>query len=187
MNVGGGQILVVDDNRMNRIMLTRSLEQQGHQVTSADHGRLALELLRSQAFELVLLDIVMPEMDGYQVLAEIKGDEQLHGVPVLMISALDETENVVRCLEVGAEDFLPKPFDPMLLRARVESALEKKRLRQQVSGLMGCAASLAEAASHISSGTFDPTTLDDLTSREDECGQLARTLQQLAQTINLSK
>jgi signal transduction histidine kinase len=124
-----GHILVVDDNRMNRLKLSRGLEQQGHTVALAENGRQALDMLGAQSFDVVLLDIMMPEMDGYQVLAKIKGDHRLRDIPVIVISALDEMDSVVRCIEMGAEDSLPKPFNPVLLRARLNASLQKKKLR----------------------------------------------------------
>jgi len=124
-----GQILVVDDNRMNRIKLSRSLEQQGHAVGLAEDGQQALDMLRVEAFDVVLLDIIMPGMDGYQVLERIKGDPELRDIPVIVISALDEIDSAVRCIEMGAEDYLPKPFNPVLLRARLNASLQKKKLR----------------------------------------------------------
>ncbi len=124
-----GQILVVDDNRMNRIKLSRSLEQQGHTVGLAEDGHQALELLNAQPFDVVLLDIIMPGMDGHQVLERIKSDPQLRDIPVIVISALDETDSAVRAIEMGAEDYLPKPFNPVLLRARLNASLQEKKLR----------------------------------------------------------
>jgi signal transduction histidine kinase len=124
-----GHILVVDDNRMNRIKLSRSLEQQGYQVGLAEDGRQALGMLGTEAFDVVLLDIVMPGMDGYQVLEHIKGEPELRDIPVIVISALDELDSAVRCIEMGAEDYLPKPFSPVLLRARLNASLQKKKLR----------------------------------------------------------
>lgn len=124
-----GKILVVDDNRMNRITLSRSLEQQGHVVSLAEDGHQALEMLRSDEFDVVLLDIIMPEMDGYQVLERVKSDPATRDIPVIVISALDEIDSAVRCIEIGAEDYLPKPFNPVLLRARLNASLEKKKLR----------------------------------------------------------
>ncbi len=136
MTTDGGRILVVDDNQINRMMLTRALEEQGHQVATAENGRQALDLLRgdggsSPSFDVVLLDIVMPETDGYQTLAQMKKEDALRHIPVIVISALDEIESVVRCIEMGAEDYLPKPFNPVLLRARIDASLEKKRLRDK--------------------------------------------------------
>lgn len=131
-----GHLLVVDDSRMNRVKLVRHLEQEGHTVAQAEDGRRALELLQLKPFDLVLLDIMMPEVDGYQVLAELKGDARLREIPVVVISAVDEMDSVVRCIEMGAEDYLPKAFDPVLLRARIDACLEKKRLRDQASALL---------------------------------------------------
>ena len=126
------KILVVDDNEDNRYTLVRRLKRQGHgEVTTAEHGRRALELLDASPFDLVLLDIMMPQMNGYEVLETIKSSATLRDIPVVMISAVDEIESVVRCIELGAEDYLSKPFNPTLLRARVGVCLEKKRLRDR--------------------------------------------------------
>jgi signal transduction histidine kinase len=124
-----GNILVVDDSRMNRLKLSRSLEQQGHRVDVAENGEQALEMLRTEWFDVVLLDLIMPGMDGYQVLERIKGDTELRDLPVIVISALDEIDSVVRCIEMGAEDYLPKPSNPVLLKARLNTSLQKKKLR----------------------------------------------------------
>lgn len=126
-----GHLLVVDDNRVNRLLLVRGLEQQGHSVAFAENGRQALEKLRAEAFDLVLLDIEMPEMDGFQVLEQFLQDPNLRNIPVIMVSAMDELDGVVKCIEMGAEDYLTKPPNPVLLRARVNASLEKKRLRDQ--------------------------------------------------------
>jgi class 3 adenylate cyclase len=127
----GGEILVVDDNEVNRDMLSRRLQRDGFEPTTAENGREALRLLAERNFDLVLLDIMMPEMNGFQVLEFLKADATLRHVPVIMISALDEIDSVVRCVEMGAEDYLPKPFNPTLLRARIGASLEKKRLRDR--------------------------------------------------------
>ncbi|MEW5940465.1 MAG: response regulator, partial [Chloroflexota bacterium] len=126
-----GRILVVDDNKVNRVLLAHNLEQQGHTVESAENGRDALEKLRAGNFDLVLLDIEMPEMNGYQTLEACMNDASLRDVPVIMTSSLDELESVVTCIELGAEDYLTKPLNPTLLKARVGASLEKKRLRDQ--------------------------------------------------------
>jgi adenylate cyclase len=128
---GRGTILVVDDNEGNREILSRRLMRDGYKAISAEDGRRALDLVRGQAIDLVLLDVMMPEMDGYEVLKRLRSDETLRHIPVLMISALDEMDSVIRCIELGAEDYLPKPFNPVLLRARIGACLEKKRLRDQ--------------------------------------------------------
>jgi adenylate cyclase len=126
-----GGLLVVDDNRVNRLLLGRSLEQLGHTVTFAENGREALESLRKHRVDLVLLDIEMPEMDGYQVLAALGADPHLRDIPVVMMSSLEEVDGVARCIELGAEDYLFKPVNPVLLKARVRASLEKKRLRDR--------------------------------------------------------
>ena len=133
---GGTRLLVVDDNKVNRLLLTRSLEQQGHSVACAENGRIALETLRRESFDLVLLDMEMPEMNGFQVLEQLKADLQLRDVPVIVTSSLEGIDNVVRCIELGAEDYLPKPVNPVLLKARIGASLEKKRLRDQQKVLL---------------------------------------------------
>jgi signal transduction histidine kinase len=120
-------ILVVDDNKMNRDVLSRRLAGQGYSVVMAENGRAALEIIRTQDFDLVLLDIMMPEIDGFEVLRTLKSDESLHHIPVVMISAVDALESIVKCVELGAEDYLLKPFDPTLLKARVGATLAKKQ------------------------------------------------------------
>jgi phosphoserine phosphatase RsbU/P len=124
-----GQVLVVDDNESNRDVLARRLKRHGLTVETVVNGQQALALVRSRPFDLVLLDIMMPEVDGYTVLQQMKADPQTRHIPVIMISALDEIDSVIRCIEAGAEDFLPKPFNPILLRARIGACLEKKVLR----------------------------------------------------------
>ena len=124
-------VLVVDDIEMNRDMLCALLEADGHKAAVAENGRLALEKIKSNSYDLILLDVMMPEMNGYQVLEQMKSDHILRDIPVIVLSALDEIGSVVRCIELGAEDYLPKPFDPVLLRARIGACLEKKRLRDQ--------------------------------------------------------
>ena len=127
-NRGGGRILIADDDSGNRDLLRRRLEFEGHTVVEAGNGAEVLEKLRQTPCDLVLLDIVMPVMDGFQTLTKIKHDSRLREVPVIMISALDEFESVVRCIEMGAVDYLPKPFNRVLLRARISASLERKRL-----------------------------------------------------------
>jgi adenylate cyclase len=129
--IQSSSVLVVDDIEMNRDMLCALLEADGHKATVAENGRLALEAIKSNPYDLILLDVMMPEMNGYQVLEHLKSDHGLRDIPVIVLSALDEIGSVVRCIELGAEDYLPKPFDPVLLRARIGACLEKKRLRDQ--------------------------------------------------------
>ncbi len=113
-DIAGGRVLVVDDDRVNRMLLTRSLEREGHRVRCAENGAEALELLHDDPCDVVLLDIVMPELDGVSVLEHVKGDPALQDVPVIMISGVDDTHRIVRCIEIGADDYLPKPFDPVV-------------------------------------------------------------------------
>src|SRR5688572_10746024 len=124
------RLLVVDDNEDNRYTLIMRLEIEGYSnVTVAGDGAEALDLLRAESFDLVLLDVMMPKVDGYQVLQSLRSEGRLHDLPVIMISALSEIDSVVRCIELGAVDYLSKPFDPVLLKARIGASLEKKRLR----------------------------------------------------------
>ena len=154
-----GSLLIVDDNEANRALLARRLRRQGYTVSLAENGRQALEKLRARRFDLVLLDVIMPEMGGYHVLEKMKEDTELRHIPVIMISALDDLEMLARCIQKGAEDYLSKPFDPVLLGARIGSSLEKKRLHDQeqrtyralVQSQEHLAAELAEAAAYVKS------------------------------------
>jgi adenylate cyclase len=130
-NIQSSSVLVVDDIEMNRDMLCSLLAADGHKADVAENGRLALEKIKFNPYDLILLDVMMPEMNGYEVLEYLKSDRALRDIPVIVLSALDEIGSVVRCIELGAEDYLPKPFDPVLLRARIGACLEKKRLRDQ--------------------------------------------------------
>jgi adenylate cyclase len=136
MAESGARLLVADDNKVNRLLLARSLELQGHRVALAENGRVALELLRREPFDLLLLDIAMPEMDGLQVLEQLKADLKLRDLPVIVTSAIEDLDKVVRCIELGAEDYLHKPVNPVLLKARIGASLEKKRLRDQQKELV---------------------------------------------------
>ena len=130
------RLLVVDDNKVNRLLLARNLEMQGHNVAQAPNGRVALEMLRREPFDLALLDMEMPEMDGFQVLQAMLDDPQLRDVPVIVTTSLEGIDNVVRCIELGAEDYLAKPVNPVLLRARLGASLAKKHLRDQQKELV---------------------------------------------------
>jgi adenylate cyclase len=129
--VPSSRILVVDDDAANRDLLSRRLEREGHRVAAAEDGTTALEMARSGAFDLVLLDMIMPGLSGFEVLSQLKSGALTRDLPVIMISALDEIDSTVRCIEAGAEDYLPKPFNPVLLRARINASLEKKLLRDR--------------------------------------------------------
>jgi signal transduction histidine kinase len=123
MNGGKGRILVVDDEELNRILLATNLQESGYTVETAEDGQQALQMLRARPYDAVLLDLIMPRMDGYQVLAEMKQDAALRRTPVIVISSMDEMDSIVRCIEMGATDYLAKPFDPALLHARIRGSL----------------------------------------------------------------
>jgi len=131
-----GSLLVVDDQESNRNFLLRSFKKQGFDVQEAENGAIALEMIRSQDFDLILLDIMMPGVNGYQVLAELKNDEKLRHIPVIMISSLDEIDGVVRCIKMGAEDYLQKPIHHVILNAKVSATLERKRLHEKSEKLL---------------------------------------------------
>ncbi len=126
-----GHILVVDDYPANRELLSKRLERMGHTVVQVGDGAEALEQLKKEPFDLILLDILMPVMSGYDVLAELKKDPELQEIPVIVISAVDDTDSIVKCIELGATDYLTKPFNPVILKARVAFCLEKKTLHDK--------------------------------------------------------
>ena len=129
--IQSSRILVVDDNAANRDVLERRLTREGRKVTTAASGSEALDFVAKHGFDLILLDLIMPEMSGFEVLRRLKASDQSRDIPVIVISALDELDSVVRCIETGTEDYLTKPFNPTLLRARVDASLEKKWLRDR--------------------------------------------------------
>ncbi len=147
-----GTILIADDNRVNRLLLARGLELDGHTIVFAEDGTEALDLLRQRRFDLILLDVLMPELDGYGVLGELQRDPHLRDIPVVVTSSLDELDSVVRCLEMGAEDYLTKPVNHVLLNARVNASLEKKRLRDQQRELISKFATKEVAEDLLTSG-----------------------------------
>jgi len=136
-------VLVVDDNEMNRDMLTRRLQRQGYDVMAVEDGAAALQIVHQYKFDLVLLDIMMPNISGYEVLEQLKADSRTRHLPVIMISAVDDLDSVVRCIEMGAEDYLFKPFNPVLLKARVGAILSRQR---------SSAAELAQQAQRLQEG-----------------------------------
>jgi sigma-B regulation protein RsbU (phosphoserine phosphatase) len=155
----GGHLLIADDDAANREMLSRRLQRQGYAVTAASSGLDALRLMRAQRFDLLLLDMIMPGLDGYQVLTRIKADATMAHIPVVIMSSLDQENSVARCIEAGAEDYITKPFNPVLLRARIGACLERKRLRDQERAALEAlqesqkvlSAELAEAAEYVRS------------------------------------
>jgi adenylate cyclase len=130
------RLLIVDDNKVNRLLLSRSVELLGHRIALAENGRVALDKLRKEPFDLLLLDIEMPELDGFAVLEQLKVDPKLRDVPVIVTSSIEGLDNIIRCIELGAEDYLSKPVNQVLLKARIGASLEKKRLRDQQKALV---------------------------------------------------
>jgi CheY-like chemotaxis protein len=180
------RILVVDDSALNRTLLARTLGEQGYSVTTADDGGQALELLESEPrapFDLVLLDIVMPDVDGYAVLDRIKAQEALRHVPVIMISAVDEMDSVVRCIQAGATDYLPKPFNAALLNARINASLAEKRVRDLELEYLEEVGHVIDAAAAVEDGRFEPESLDEVALRSHALGQLARVFQRMAREV----
>jgi CheY-like chemotaxis protein len=180
-----GNILVVDDHETNRDMLSRMLAREGHTTAVAENGQQALDMLHLHPFDLVLLDVMMPGMDGYEVLRTLKADKALRDIPVIMVSALDQIDSVVQCIELGAEDYLPKPCDLVLLRARIGASLEKKRLRDLEVQYLKHVSQLTHAAAAVQDDSFEPEMLAEVAARSDELGQLARVFQRMADEIYL--
>ena len=181
-----GRILVVDDNQINRRLLQRALETEGYEVTTAEDGRQALDRLRDTSvpsFDVVLLDILMPELDGYATLAAIKGNDALRHLPVIMISAVDELESVIRCIETGATDYLPKPFNPSVLRARLNASLAGKRLRDLELEYLEQVDRVIAAAVAVEVGEYQAERLDGVANRTDALGHLARVFQRMANEV----
>ncbi len=158
-----GQLLVVDDNENNRDMLVRILDRQGHRSELATNGREALEKVRAKNYDLVLLDIMMPEVDGFQVLREMKADPVLREVPVIVLSAIHEMDAIIRCIKMGADDYLPKPIDLTLLRARVGASIEKKRLHEREKQLLLNILPPRIAEELREKGSVEPKHLDSVT------------------------
>lgn len=179
-----GRVLVVDDDEDNRAMLRRRLEREGYEAVCVADGKRALEALGGGGFDLMLLDVLMPDMDGHEVLARVKGSPDTRDIPVIMISALDDMPSIVKCIERGAEDFLPKPFDPVLLRARISSSLAKKRLHDHEREYIKQVGRVIEAATAVEKGGYQAGFLKDLAGRGDELGKLARVFDGMAAQVH---
>ncbi|AZO34722.1 MAG: response regulator [Mesorhizobium sp.] len=181
-----GRILVVDDSAMVRIKLKKAVETLGHEAVAVESGAAALDQTAGAPFDLVLLDIMMPEMDGFEVLKRLKSSAKTRDLPVIVISALDEEMNsVVHAIELGAEDFLPKDFELALLKARVATCIEKKRLRDIEKEYLRQVTKLTRAAATLESGRFNPSKLgiQDVASRTDGLGKLATVFSTMAQKV----
>lgn len=184
--VSRASVLVVDDSLINRKKISLAVSNLGHEVATAKDGRAAMEALRQSNYDAILLDIIMPEMDGFDVLRALEAEPLLRDIPVVVISALDdEKESVVKAIELGAEDFLPKDFDPILLRARLNASLAKKRFRDQEKEYFSRIEKLTEAAEVLESGRFDPESLklDALKKFDDPLGRLAAVFSGMAAEI----
>ncbi len=175
-----GRILVVDDVEENRNVLSRRLAREGYAVEQAGGGHEALARVAAGAFDLVLLDVRMPDLDGFAVLERLKTDPATQNLPVIMISALDDIASVVRCIEHGAEDYLAKPFDQVLLRARIGASLEKKRYHDRAADYLRQVTSVIDAAAAVERGSYAPGTLGPISARDDELGRLARVFDSMA-------
>ena len=169
-----GVILVIDDEEVNRELLMRRLTYHGHVVFTAESGESGLALAARESVDLILLDVLMPGLSGYEVLSRIKADAILCEIPVLMISAVDQTASVTRCIALGADDYLTKPFDPLVLRARVSSCLRKKSARDFELAYLRGVEKVTAAALAVEAGTFTPDSLDEVGARADALGNLAR-------------
>ena len=180
---GSATLLVVDDNAENRDMLTMLLTRQGYRVLIAEDGSQAMNILESNRCDLILLDIMMPVMDGFEVLTRAKASPKLREIPIIVLSALDDLNDTVRCIELGAEDYLSKPFNPVLLRARLGTCLEKKRLRDVELAYLREVDRLTYAAVAVENESFEPDSLVDLADRPDALGQLARVFVRMAHEI----
>ncbi len=183
MHPSPGDILIVDDNAVNCLLLSAQLAREGHLVETAEHGRVALERLRSRPFDIVLLDLLMPEMDGFELLSLLQADSELRRIPVIVISALDEMESVVRCIEMGATDHLARPFDPVLLRARINASLAAKRMSDQQAEYLQQVRRLTDAASEVEAKRFDSDSLAAVAARDDALGHLARVFTRMVDEI----
>jgi len=158
-----GHILIIDDSEYNRLLLERQLTRRGHTVLTAGSGLQGLTYARQQRFDLIVLDLMMPEMDGRAVLAALKRDPQLRHIPVIIVSALDEIDDVVHCIEAGAEDYLTKPINTTLLYAKIDSCLERKRLRDQEQAYLMAMRYELELARRTQAD-FLPATLPSITN-----------------------
>ena len=172
---GDSTILVVDDNRINRMKLSINLKEQGYHVLLAEDGHQALTTLENEAVDLVLLDIIMPEFDGYQVLEKMKAKPTFAQIPVIVISALDEAESVGHCLEIGADDYLAKPFEPLVLKSRVAILLERQRLRETVANYERQLTALSKM---ITEGVVRDDLIADLIAQQEGLGKLAAAIKQ---------
>ena len=174
------KILIVDDEPFNVDYLEQELEDLDYDTVSAFNGQQALKQVDDESPDVILLDIMMPVMDGFQVLERIKADDTRRDIPVIIISAMSDLDSVVKGIKLGAEEYMPKPFDEVLLKARIEAVLEKKRFRDKELAYLQQVERLTAAAEAVENDTFDPESLSDVASREDALGQLTRVFQRMS-------
>jgi two-component system cell cycle response regulator len=175
--------LVVDDNRLNRMLLGRALTELGVEPVEAENGLRALEIMAETPVDVVLLDLLMPVLDGYATLKRLRADDALRHIPVIVITAVDELDSVVRCIEMGATDYLPKPFDAAILRARLVASLAGKRLRDLELEYLEQVGHVVRAASAVEAGEFDAVSVETVAARDDALGGLARTFARMADEV----
>ena len=182
----GARVLIVDDHKTNLLKMSFAIKKLGHEAICKLDGPSALEVLSKGTIDIVLLDIVMPGMSGFEVLQTMKSSVRLRDIPVIVISSLDDDmDSVVRGIELGAEDFLPKDFDPILLKARVGAGIEKKRLRDLELEYLRQVDRLTKAAAVLEAGNFNPSKLgiQEVSGRGDALGKLARVFLSMAQQV----
>jgi CheY-like chemotaxis protein len=182
----GGRVLVVDDSAVNRMILSKALSADGHTPLTAEHGLQALDLLQADGetdVDVVLLDLEMPMLDGYDTLTRIKSDERLRHIPVIVISSIEDLDSIVRCIKIGATDYLPKPFNADVLKARLNASLAEKRLHDLQLEYLEQVGRVTTAAAAIEAETFEPSSLDGVAERDDALGQLARVFQRMAREV----
>jgi two-component system cell cycle response regulator len=181
--VNNGRALIVDDNKVNRMLLRRGLAEQGVDVIEAEDGRQALDKLATEPVDVILLDLLMPVLDGYATLERIKADEGLRHLPVIVITGVEDLESVVRCIELGATDYLPKPFNAQLLRARVNASLAGKRLRDLELEYLEQVGHVIRAAGAVEAGEFHLAELAGVAARGDARGPRARVFSRMADEV----
>ena len=178
-----GRALIVDDSRLNRMLLRRALAELEIESVEAEDGMRALELLEREPVDLIMLDLLMPGLDGYATLERIKARPMLSHLPVIVITDVDAVESVVRCIELGATDYLPKPFNAALLSARVGASLAGKRLRDLELEYLEQVGHVTRAAGAVEAGDFDAETLRAVAARDDALGRLARVFSRMADEV----